>query len=243
MTIQNPDGEPIRSLADWQALHRPKHWRAGRSAHAVADFMLNRDGARVLSRRVSAVLGERAEFREITPELEIRFDRHGKGRFHDLGIRGATESGATLFVGVEAKVDEMFGRYVSEEWRNATRTRQSGQRTRRPDRISELCDRFQDGPGISEYDEVRYQLMHAAAGTVEAGADVSVLYIAVFATDDYDPAKGEANRQDFRTFIARAGGTPTPNQRNAAESHNLNLSGKRLTTIYETFDFHANQPT
>ncbi len=240
MIIQNPDGEPIRSLADWQALHSAEHWKPGRSAHAVADFVVNRDGATKLARTVAAVLGERVAFREASPELEIRFDRYGKGRFHDLGIRGETESGETLFVGVEAKVDESFGAYVADEWRNAQRIRERGERTRRPARISELCDRFQDGPGISEYDEVRYQLMHAAAGTVEAGADLSVLYIAVFATDDYDPAKGEANRQDYRTFIHRAGGTPTPNQTAAAESHNLNLNRKPLTTIYETFDFRTN---
>ena len=240
MRIETSDGKLLRAMADWQAIHKPAQWRPGRSAHAIADFVVNRDSAAKLARTVAAVLGERVAFREAAPELEIRFDRYGKGRFHDLGIRGETESGATLFVGVEAKVDESFGAHVADEWRNAQRIRERGERTRRPDRITELCDRFQDGPGISEYDEIRYQLMHAAAGTVEAGADVSVLYIAVFATDDYDPDKAEINRQDYRTFIACAGGTPTPNQTAAAESHNLNLSGKSLTAIYETFDRRAN---
>ena len=240
MRIETSDGKPLRAMADWQAIHSAEHWKPGHSAHAIADFVVNRDGATKLARTVAAVLGERVAFREAAPELEIRFDRYPNGRVHDLGIRGETESGKTLFVGVEAKVDESFGAYVADEWRNAQRIRERGERTRRPDRITQLCDRFQDGPGIAPTDEIRYQLMHAVAGTVEAGADISVLYIAVFATDDYDPDKGESNRQDYRTFIARAGGTPTPNQTAAVESHNLNLNGKPLTTIYETFDRRAN---
>ena len=237
MKIVTSDGEPLRSLADWQAVHKPEQWKPGRSAHSVADFILNRNGARRLSQHVSEVLGESVKFHKITPELEVRFDRYGKGRFHDLGIHGETESGKSLFVGVEAKVDESFGPYVADEWRKAQRIVQQGRRTRLPDRISELCDRFQDGPGISPTDEIRYQLMHGAAGTVEAGADVSVLYIAVFVTDDYDDAKGEANFQDYRTFLNRAGASANPTANGGApESHTLNLSGKALTTIYEYFD-------
>ena len=238
MKIATSDGKPLRSLADWQAVHKPEQWKPGRSAHAVADFIANRNGARLLSRRVSTVLGESVTLHKIIPEHKVKFDRYRSPRVHDLGIYGETESGETLFVGVEAKVDESFGPYVADEWRKAQRILQRGKRTRLPDRISELCDRFQDGPGISPTDEIRYQLMHGAAGTVEAGADVSVLYIAVFVTDDYDPAKGEANFQDYQTFLNRAGATINPNQNRdrVYESHTLNLSGKTLTTIYEYFD-------
>ena len=229
MRIETSDGEPLRSLAEWQAVHKPEHWKPGRSAHSVADFIANRNGARRLSQRVSEVLGESVKFHKIIPEHKVKFDQYRNPRVHDLGIYGETESGKSLFVGVEAKVDEPFGNYVSEEWRKADTPSKRN-------RISQLCDRFQDGPGISEYDEIRYQLMHGAAGTVEAGADVSVLYIAVFVTDDYDPAKGEANFQDYQTFLNRAGATPNPNPNRdrAYESHTINLSGKTLTTIYNT---------
>ena len=230
MRIETSDGKPLRSMADWQAVHNPEKWKPGRSAHAIADFIVNRDGARVLSRRVSAILGERAGFRKIIPEHKVAFDQYSNPRVHDLGIYGETESGKTLFVGLEAKVDEKFGEYVSVEWQNADTPSKRG-------RITQLCDRFQNVPGISEYDEVRYQLVYAVAGTVDAGADLSILYIAVFATDDYDPAKGESNRQDYRTFITRAGGTAIPNP--YSESHNLNIGGKPLTAIYETFNSRA----
>ena len=238
MKIATSDGKQINSLADWSTIHNPKHWVRGRSAYSVAEFILNRNGARRLSQHVSEVLGESVTFHKIIPEHKVKFDQYRSPRVHDLGIHGETESGESLFVGVEAKVDESFGPYVADEWRKAQRIVQRGRRTRLPDRISELCDRFQDGPGISPTDEIRYQLMHGAAGTVEAGADVSVLYIAVFVTDDYDPAKGEANFQDYQTFLNRAGATlnPNPNRDHAYESHTLNLSGRRLTTIYEYFD-------
>ena len=234
MKIVTADGKPIRSLSDWSTVHDPKHWVRGRSAYSVADFILNRNGARRLSQRVSEVLGESVTFHKITPEHKVKFDQYRNPRVHDLGIYGETESGKSLFVGVEAKVDETFGPHVADVWQRVERIRQGDKRTNLPERISELCDRFQDGPGICEYDEVRYQLMYAAAGTVEAGADVSVLYIAVFVTDDYDPAKGEANFQDYQTFLNRAGASVNGDR--APESHTLNLSGKTLTTIYEYFD-------
>ena len=230
MKIVTSDGKPLRSLADWQAVHKPEQWKPGRSTHSVADFIANRNGARRLSQRVSEVLGENVKFHKIIPEHKVKFDQYRNPRVHDLGIYGETESGESLFVGVEAKVDESFGNYVSVEWRRADTPSKRN-------RISQLCDRFQDGPGISEYDEVRYQLMHGAAGTVEAGADVSVLYIAVFVTDDYDEDKGVANFQDYRTFLNRAGASANPTANGGApESHTLNLSGKVLTTIYEYFD-------
>ena len=214
MKIVTSDGKPLRSLADWQAVHKPEQWKPGRSAHSVADFIANRNGARRLSQHVSEVLGENVTFHKIIPEHKVKFDQYRNPRVHDLGIYGETESGKSLFVGEEAKVDESFGNYVSVEWRRADTPSKRN-------RISQLCDRFQDGPGISPTDEIRYQLMHGAAGTVEAGADVSVLYIAVFVTDDYDEAKGIANFQDYRTFLNRAGARPRTRPRTATARPNL----------------------
>ena len=55
------------------------------------------------------------------PESEVRFDQYGKGRVHDLGICGKTASERSLFVGVEAKVNETFGKSVGDEWREANK--------------------------------------------------------------------------------------------------------------------------
>ena len=209
MIIEDSTGRQLDSVDDWRGLHDPEQWRQGRSAYSVADFIVNRRGARKVQERISSVLGEPVILHKLIPEYEVRFDRHGKGRFHDLGIFGETYSGSSLFVGVEAKVDERFGKYVSEEWLDAERKRNRGERTRMPQRIRELCARFDGGPEITEDADIRYQLLYGTAGTVCAGMDVSVFYVAVFLTDDYDSSIGESNYQDYRKFIEQAGGKPT----------------------------------
>ena len=238
MRIENTEGIPLNCLDDWKSIHKPTQWKPGRSAHSVADFIVNRDrdGARKLRDRVSSVLGTPVTFHKIIPEYEVKFDQYGKGRFHDLGIFGKTQSGKSLFVGVEAKVDEPFGTYVADEWRKAQKIKESGKGTRLDKRIMKLSNRIDDVLGVSEWDKVKYQLLHGTAGTVDAKADVSVFYVAVFKTDCYDNAIGESNHRDYQQFIERAGGVPTQDNGNGASSHVLTLGGKQLIAIYEYFD-------
>ena len=117
MRIENTEGIPLNCLDDWKSIHKSTQWKQGRSAYSVANFIVNRDrdGARKLRDRVSSVLGAPVTFHKIIPEYEVKFDQYGKGRFHDLGICGKTQSGKSLFVGAEAKVDEPFGTYVADE--------------------------------------------------------------------------------------------------------------------------------
>ena len=226
MVIQSTDGRSLKTLEHW-SLRKRNHWKRGRSAYEVANFIVNRNGADKLARRVSQVLGGPVQFDKITPEYEVRFDKQrGKGRVHDLGIWGATSSGDSLFVGVEAKVDERFGeKTVAQEWQRRTVGKEA--------RIRQLCSRFQNGRGISQTDDVRYQLMYATAGTVDAGASVSVFYVAVFLTDAYRPTKGEANYKDYMEFVRRVGGVATADDADGATSYTLNLAGRQLTTIYD----------
>ena len=221
----------------------PKSGNRGRSAHSVADFIVNLGGARKLRERVSSVLGKPVAFTKLIPEYEVRFDRYGKGRVHDLGIFGETDSESSLFVGVEAKVDEPFGRYVSEEWRDANKKRNREENTNMPERITELCARFDGGPGINVDACIRYQLLYGTAGTVCAGADVSVFYVAVFHTDDYDKEIGRLNQRDYRKFIKQAGGEPMKDDDAGVSSHRLTVGGKSLVSIYEHFPLPAHTPS
>ena len=241
MRIEASNGNPLTSLDDWEPLHKPKHWKPGRSAHSIADFVVNQRGADKLQQRVSSVLGKPVDFHKLTPECEIRFDRYGRGRVHDLGIWGETASSKSLFVGVEAKVDETFNEYVGDAWRKANQERDRGISTRKPERIRELCARFKGGPGISVDSDISYQLLYGTAGTVDAGADVSVFYVAVFQTGAYDASVGAANHQDYLRFIERAGGESIPAGEAGASRHMLTLHDKtprerRLVSIYEHFD-------
>ena len=76
----------------------------------------------------------------------------------------------------------------------------------------------------------------ARAGTVSAGTECSVFYVAVFVTDAYSHAKGETNYNDYLAFVRQVGGVVIPNGGDGATSHALRLADKRLITIYEYFD-------
>ena len=75
----------------------------------------------------------------------------------------------------------------------------------------------------------------ATAGTVAAGADVSVFFVAVFRTDDYDAATGEENHRDYVRFMERAGGQPIETDRPASSSYRLTVDGKALVCIYQYY--------
>ena len=146
-----------------------------------------------------------------------------------------TASERSLFVGVEAKVNETFGKSVGNEWREANKQR--GANTNLPQRIKELCARFNDAPRITEDSpDIKYQLLYGAAGTVAAGADVSVFYVAVFRSDAYDPSVGEENHQDYLRFVECAGGEPIGPDGRGASAHLVMLGDKELVSIYEYFD-------
>ena len=235
MKIQDSTGKQLNSLDDWKGLHENEHWKPGRSAYSIADFIVNRQGARDLGERISSALGESVEFLQLIPEYEVRFDRYGKGRFHDLGIFGRTKSDKSLFVGVEAKVDESFGRYVSDEWQEAKELVRHGKPTFRPQRIRGLCAKFHGGPGIPTDPNIRYQLLYGTAGTTCVGKEISVFYVAVFLTDDYDHSIGESNRRDYRQFIEWAGGRPIGDDGLGASFHQLTVGDRPLISIYEHF--------
>jgi hypothetical protein len=139
MEVTGPGGEKIDSLEAWARLYespRSAHqWKEYRSAYSVADFILNRNGGAAIQARVGQALGEPVELDRVIPEMEIRFDQYGRGRMHDLGIYGRTASGKSLFVGVEAKVDEPFGALAREAYLGAKARQIAGESTNAPERI------------------------------------------------------------------------------------------------------------
>ena len=230
--IESCEGKAVNGLEDWKTLIKPKHWKRGRSVCSLAEFIIDRNGAPALQERVASVLGEPIVFDKGVPQHEVCFDEYRNGRVHDLGLFGKTDSGKSLFVGVEAKVDEPFGDFVSEAWAAADKERKRGKITRKPERIRKLCARF--GPGITEESrDVRYQLLHGVAGTVDAGADLSVFYVIVFRTGLYDAEKGKKNHEDYRRFVERAGGERIRTGDDGVEAHVLTVGGKRLHAIHE----------
>lgn len=241
MDVIGPGGEKIESMEAWARLYespRSAHqWKEFRSAYSVAYFILNRNGGAALEARVGQALGEPVDLERASPEMEVRFDHFGRGRMHDLGIFGKTASGRSLFVGVEAKVDEPFGALVRDAYLGAKARQIAGESTNAPERIEQLLKLHFREPDPAMF-EVRYQLLYATAGTLAASADVSVLYIVVFKTPLYSETIATENYRDYAYFMAKTGAVPLKIANKAATAHKLVVNGKQLVCLYEYFDLY-----
>ena len=240
MNINDSKGNDIKTLEQWSASVSRAHWVEGRSAYALADFILNRNGAAYLESRISSVLSQPVRLEQGAPEYAAKFDRYGGPARLDIGIAGQTASGESLFVGVEAKVDEPFGsETVCERYQEAVEYLKSNPRSKAAARVEELLSRYladNDEPCESRFADVGYQLLTASAGIVASDADISVFYVMVFKTRLYNGGKGEENRLDYENFINLVGGECLMRDNEVCLAHDITLDGRRLICIYEYFD-------
>lgn len=239
MKIEDRNRNPINNFDDWAALYetpqQSHQWKEHRSAWSMADFVMQRDGAGHLQARVGDALGQRVSFERAVPEFEQRFDAFGRGRVHDMGIFGQVADGRSLFVGVEAKVDESFGPTVHDSYLQSKANQITGTSTNAPERIEQLLALHFHKPDTAMFD-VRYQLLYATAGTLAAGADISVLYVVVFKTPLYDESIGADNYRDYIHFVNKVGGAPVTLAEKSAIAYTLDLDGRELTCVHEYFD-------
>ena len=243
MKIAGPKGNEVTTLEQWGQCVRKGHFRRGRSAYALADFILNRNGAGVLASRLSAVLSKPVEFKQATLEYRAKFDSYrGNPSNLDLAVWGRAGATATLFLGVEAKVDEPFNNEtVCERYRSAVQEQRRNPRSKAVNRVSDLVQvYFADSaqPCDSRLSDIRYQLLTGTAGTVATEADESVFYVSVFKTGEYDEAKGQANRSAYERFLKAAGAKSLSVPAENTTAHQLQLNGRRLVCIWEWFDAH-----
>ena len=196
----------IKTLEQWKEIvftgKKEKHWKEGRSAYALADFVLNKYGLSVVKQMVSSVINEGFEFTSAIPEYEARFDKYGHGREHDLGIFGCTVTGKNLFIGVESKVDESFGSTIGAAYVKAKTKELNGKKTNAPKRIERLLETTFSNVLESDFG-LRYQLLFSSAGTLCIDADIHVFLILVFKTNLYDPELGSNNKKDLMAFLKR----------------------------------------
>ena len=241
MRIVDSLGKDITSIDDWSKLYTTSqnfhHWKKGRSAYSTAEFLLYYDGASLIAQRVSEALGAHIEFNLAIPEYEVKFDEYGKGRMHDVGIFGQTEDGKSVFVGVEAKVDESFGPMVKDSYLAAKAKQVVGISTNLPERIENLLSLHFREPDITMFD-TRYQLLYTTAGTLAAESDISVLFIAVFKTELYEESIATENYKDYLHFIEKIGAIPINLRSTKALGHEVALHEKSLTCLYECFEMY-----
>jgi hypothetical protein len=139
-------------------LGKPTHWKQGRSAKAVADSWFT---ANDLPPRVRAVVEQAEEFRsaELIDAWLERCTDLGDGRGTPsqsdlLAILGL--KGEIAVMGVEAKVNESFGPFVSEWIGDGSEGKAR--------RLQMLCDLFGLDPDVVGH--LRYQLFHRTAAAI-----------------------------------------------------------------------------
>lgn len=245
MIITDYTGQLIQTMQVWEekffkGTQKEPHWKGGRSAYELANFIINKNGATVITDLVSQVLGSKVVLQKAIPEWEIRFDNWGHGREHDLAIWGKVQDGSgekSLFVGVEAKVDEPFGATVAEAYLQAKTKELNGTSTNAPKRIEDLLKRNFGEVNIYHFD-LRYQLLYATAGTVglenNPTAEIMVLLVLVFKTDLYNAVIGERNYNDYLKYLKHAKKDPLLIVNSNA--HRINLGNHQLYSVYHTID-------
>ena len=241
MKVADSKGNAITAMDQWSKCIRGSHWKPARSAYSLADFVMNRDGAGILERRISSLLAQPVKLEQATPEYRARFDRYrGNPSNLDLGICGRVGGKASLFVGLEAKVDESFGgETVCQRYLSAINERTKNPRSKAADRVEGLlsnCFSDSTGPCASRFSEVRYQLLTGTAGTAARQTDLAVFYILVFKTHLYDEAKGRDNRLAYEKFIRVTGGKLLTLEQDPCQAHRIKVAGKSLVCIYDYFE-------
>jgi hypothetical protein len=243
MRYTDSNGKDIKNITDWRFIflssNKEKHWKVGRSAETLADFMLHGNGESFIKEIVAEVLKEDVSFEKTVPESRMKFDDYGKQREHDLAIRGTSHSQKEIFIGVEAKVDEPFGKTIGEAYLSAKTKELNGKGTNAPKRIEQLLKRF--FPELKKkYFNLRYQLFYAAAGTLGAETDISILLILVFKTDSYDERKADKNHNDYIQFMDSLNAKRIESSRGYLDIRSLQIGERPLYSIFVTIDRDMN---
>ena len=249
MRIVDSQGQQISNLFEWRSrifdgTSKEKDWKKGRSAYSLAEFIMDRQGTEYLETRISSVLSQHTKLEQATPEYLAKFDSYpGNPSNLDLGITGYVERLAlrtSLFVGVEAKVDETFASTVRSRYSSAMQRRAAGKNTNAPERVKRLLSKYfavHGSPDSSRFADIRYQLLTGTAGTAAAPGEVSVFYILVFRTSMYDQRRGLSNLKDYERFIEAAGDRLLIRDGKEFRADELELDGKRLVCVYDCVDF------
>jgi len=184
---------PTSSAEDWRPLlaEPEKHWKAGRSAHALATSW---EIADAFPPRVSAVLeasGDDAlrglDLLAAIPEYQTPLPGGTRPSQTDLLVVARSDSGLVVMA-VEGKVDEPFGPLISE-WRDGTPGKER--------RLAFLCELL--GLEPDAVGDLRYQLFHRAAAALLEAERFHAL-TAVMLVHSFSPT--HARFDDYAAFAA-----------------------------------------
>ena len=225
----------IKTYADWERVFsaaKPKDWKEGRSAQSLAAFMMGKDGFACIRSLVGEAIGKPIdEIEKVTIEGRVAFDSYNHSREHDLAVVARTESNQSVFIGVEAKVDESFGGSTIIQYETSARKKSKNSKV--PARIKGLKEYFPKAKD-DDFQKLQYQLATATAGTLCAKTDKNsdydyyVFMVLVFETNLYNPEKGQKNKKAFDLFLNAIGA-----EKSAENTYECTLKDKPFTLIYK----------
>ena len=201
----------ITTVEEWYQFAPPKakgkHWKDGRSAKSLAQFMTDKNQVKKLEDILVELKYDTNGVISCTPEANTVLPCKGNGRNHDLLMIGED-----FVVGIEAKVSEPFGEEISTELIEASDNKKG--------RIDKLANEL-FGCKINEVKdglELRYQLLTGVYGTLreaENNKKSKALFLVIVFTDGItreDENAVNRNNDDFKNFckcinLSEEGGT------------------------------------
>ena len=147
----------------WKSINNVDEWvnsfgkgEDGKSAKTLAQFCKENDVESIIKEWIAPIVKEEFSLDSAMPEMSTKFDNYGKGRTHDLGIYGKTVSGKRIFIGVEAKVNETFGRTVQQAYNYVDTLRNKGKNSNLDARIEGLKKKY--FPGLLSFENMPISL-------------------------------------------------------------------------------------
>lgn len=194
----------ITTVEEWYQFAPPKakgkHWKDGRSAKSLAQFMTDKNQVKKLEDILVELKYNTNGVISCTPEANTVLPCKGNGRNHDLLMIGED-----FVVGIEAKVSEPFGEEISTELIEASDNKKG--------RIDKLANEL-FGCKINEVKdglELRYQLLTGVYGTLleaENNKKSKALFLVIVFTDGLTSEDENAvnrNNDDFKNFCQQIG--------------------------------------
>ena len=194
----------ITTVEEWYQFAPPKakgkHWKDGRSAKSLAQFMTDKNQVKKLEDILVELEYDTNGVISCTPEANTVLPCKGNGRNHDLLMIGED-----FVVGIEAKVSESFGEEISTELIEASDNKKN--------RIDTLANKL-FGCKINEVKdglELRYQLLTGVYGTLreaKKNKKSKALFLVIVFTDGItreDENAVNRNNDDFKNFCQQIG--------------------------------------
>ena len=194
----------ITTVEEWYQFAPPKakgkHWKDGRSAKSLAQFMTDKNQVKKLEDILVELEYDTNGVISCTPEANTVLPCKGNGRNHDLLMIGED-----FVVGIEAKVSEPFGEEISTELIEASDNKKG--------RIDKLANEL-FGCKINEVKDglkLRYQLLTGVYGTLreaEKNKKSKALFLVIVFTDGItreDENAVNRNNDDFKNFCQQIG--------------------------------------